>query len=215
MDTVILLFVVTIFVLALLRLVRPLRRFSLAPISKHHRDVFWSVAIAMFFAMLATICVYPAIIDSSDQPNYPGAIVYAVLAVFCSLATLRPGSLPGVTALGVSTANSRFIASLVMLAFVVLGIAEGFPFLFGLSHEREAPFAELLVVFLLARQYFGTPRTANSNEDWQELADRGEIYRATKAYKRACDVSLIDAKKAVEAYLSKAESEQLPANNNE
>ena len=211
MDIFILVAAVTLFVLALFWIVRPIRRLPfvqrLQAATKIPSWVVNGIVVPAIFLLFAFINAFPELAQRTESPNYPGGVLWGIWAAYFMLAGLVFRSFLAESSVDDHSRYTRPVHIALFFVYALLSIACIFPHWFGLTHERDIDnpwYTGLVVLFLIWPVAF--PRKPSlqvePSSDWRELADQGAKLAATKAYKTENGTSLMEAKKVVDAYIS-------------
>lgn len=216
MDIITLVGVVTLFVLALFWIVRPIRRLPFAQrlqrMTKIPPWVVYGIVVPAFFLLFAYSRSFPASAQQTEPPNYPAGVLFVIWAAYFASAGLIFRSFPAESNVDDHSRYTRSVHIALLFVYVLLSIACIFPTWFALKHARDTDtpwYSAFIIFFLIWPVAFPRkqPLQVSSSSDWRELADQGAKLAATKAYKTQNGTSLMEAKKAVDAYLNSRKHE--------
>lgn len=211
MDIVILIAIVTLFVLTLFCIVRPLRKLlfveRLQAATKIPSWVIYGILAPAIFIFFALINAFPERVQRTELPNYPAGVLFVIWAAYFLFAGLVFRSFPAESNFDDHSRYTRAVHIALLFVYTLLSIACIFPNWFGLTHalDIDTPwYSGFIIFFLIWPVAFSRKQSHQvaSSSDWRELADQGAKLAATKAYKTENGTSLMEAKKVVDAYLS-------------
>lgn len=211
MDIIILITAVTLFVLALFWIVRPIRRLPFVQRLQRLTNIpswlIYGMIVPALLLLFAFINAFPESVKRTESPNYPASALFVIWAIYFVGNGLILHSFPAEANVDDRPRYAHPLHVALLFVYALLSIACIFPDWFGLKHVRDIDtpwYSGFIVLFLIWPVAF--PRKpasqAELSSNWRELADQGSKLAAAKVCRAEQGISLMEAKETVEDYLN-------------